>query len=154
MSATVLLKDIIDALEMQLDESSSFLDLDTGRVETVSNDLLGETDDYLGEEPDLPAWQKQEWEIAKRIASTDRFRPLPNKFDVHEWAIMQDFSNSLPSDRVRQELLNAIHGAGAFRHFKDTLRRHQIESAWFQFRAQALRQIALNWCEEHHIRWQ
>ncbi|HEX4166313.1 MAG TPA: UPF0158 family protein [Bryobacteraceae bacterium] len=154
MSATVLLKDIIDALEMQLDESSSFLDLDTGRVETVSNDLLGETDDYLGEEPDLTAWQKQEWEIAKRIASTDRFRPLPNKFDVHEWAIMQDFSNSLPSDRVRQELLNAIHGAGAFRHFKDTLRRHQIESAWFQFRAQALRQIALNWCEEHHIRWQ
>ena len=154
MSATVLLKDIIDALEMQLDESSSFLDLDTGRVETVSNDLLGETDDYLGEEPDLPAWQKQEWEIAKRIASTDRFRQLPTEFDVHEWAIMQDFSNSLPSDRVRQELLNAIHAAGAFRHFKDTLRRHQIESAWFQFRAQALRQIALNWCEEHHIRWQ
>ena len=91
MSATVLLKDIIDALEMQFDESSSFLDLDTGRVETVSNDLLGETDAYVGEEPDLPAWQTQEWEIAKRIVSTDRFRQLPTKFDVHEWAIMQDF---------------------------------------------------------------
>src|SRR3954451_3744676 len=146
MSATVLLKDIIDALEMQFHESSSFLDLDTGHVETVSNDLLGQADESVHEEPDLPAWQKQEWEIAKRIVSTDRFKQLPTKFDVHEWAIMQDFSNSVASDRVREDLLNAIHGVGAFRHFKDSLRRHQIESAWFGFRAEALRQIALGWC--------
>ena len=154
MSATVLLKDIIDALEMQFDESSSFLDLDTGRVETVSNDLLGQADGPVGEEPNLPAWQKQEWAIARRIVSTDRFQQLPTKFDFHEWAIMQDFSNSVASDRVRGDLLNAIHGAGASRHFKDAIRRHQIESAWFEFRTQALRQIALDWCEEHHLGWQ
>ena len=154
MSATVLLQDIVDALEMQLDESSSFLDLDTGRVETVSNDFLGEPDESVGEEPGFPAWQKHEFEVAKRIVSTDRFQQLPTKFDVHEWAIMQDFSNSVALERVREDLLNAIHGAGAFRHFKDTLRRHRIESAWFTFRAQALKQIALDWCEEHHIRWQ
>src|SRR3954465_11925585 len=127
MSATVLLKDVIDALEMQFDESSSFLDLDTGRVEAVWNYLRGHADGAGGEEPDLPAWQKQEWEIAKRIVSTDGFQQLPTKFDVHEWAIMQDFSNSVASDRVREDLLNAIHGTGAFRHFKDSLRRHQIE---------------------------
>jgi uncharacterized protein UPF0158 len=154
MSTAVLLKDIIDALDMQFDESSSFLDLDTGRVETVSNDLLRAADESVGEEPDLPDWQKQEWEIAKRIVSTDRFQQLPTKFDVHEWTIMQDFSHSVESDRIREDLRNAIHGAGAFRHFKDALRRYQIESAWFEFRAEALRQIALDWCEEHHIRWQ
>jgi len=64
MSTTVLLQDIVDALEMQLDESSSFLDLDTGRVETVSNDFLGEPDESLGEEPGFPAWQKHEFEAA------------------------------------------------------------------------------------------
>jgi uncharacterized protein UPF0158 len=154
MSATVLLQDIVDALEMQLDESSSFLDLDTGRVETVSNEFLGESDESVGEEPGFPAWQKHEFEVAKRIVSTDRFEQLPTKFDVHEWAIMRDFSNSVALERVREDLLNAIHGAGAFRHFKDTLRRHRIESAWFTFRAQALKHIALDWCEEHHIRWQ
>src|ERR1019366_4521885 len=36
MSATVLLKDIVDALEMVSDEFLSFLDLDTGEVETVN----------------------------------------------------------------------------------------------------------------------
>lgn len=154
MPATVLLKDIVDALEMQLDESSSFLDLDTGRVETVSDDLLRdarESDD--DEEPDLPVWQKEEWEIAKRIVSTDRFRKLPTEFDVHEWAIMQDFSHSVASARIREELLNAIHGAGAFRHFKDTLRRHRIEPAWFAFRVEALTEIARDWCEENQIAW-
>jgi hypothetical protein len=45
-------------------------------------------------------------------------------------------------------------GAGAFRNFKDTLRRHGIESAWFAFRAEALREIALNWCEDNHIVWE
>ena len=92
MPATVRLNDIIDALEMQLDESSSFLDRDTGRVETVSDDLLYEAEEP-GEtgEPDLPEWQREEWETAKRIVASRRFLP-PTKSDVYEWAIMQDFS--------------------------------------------------------------
>ncbi len=143
MAAPVRLSDIVDALEMQSDDFSSFLDLDTGQVETVSRSLLAEAEESDDdEEPDLPAWQEEEWEIAKRIVSTGRFQKLPTKFDVHEWAIMEDFSRSVESDRAREDLLHAIRGAGAFRYFKDTLRRHRIESAWFAFRAEALRQIA------------
>jgi uncharacterized protein UPF0158 len=151
MLATVRLGDIVEALEMQFDESASYLDLDTGHVVTVSEDLLRAAETRGDEEPDLPTWQKDEWEIAKRIVSTDCFRELPTKFDVHEWAIMQDFSRSLQSDSIREDLLRAIHGAGAFRNFKDTLRRHGIDSAWFAFRTEALRQIARNWCEENQI---
>jgi Uncharacterised protein family (UPF0158) len=155
MPATVRLNDIVDALEMQFDESSSFLDLDTGQVETVSHALLREAEESGDdEEPDLPTWQKREWEIAKRIVSTDSFQKLPTKFEVHEWAIMQDFSRSLASDSIREDLLHAIHGEGAFRNFKDTLRRHRIESAWFAFRTETLRQIALSWCEENQIVWE
>jgi hypothetical protein len=154
MPATVRLNDIVDALEMQLDESSSYLDLDTGQVETVSHDLLHAAEEYDDEEPDLPAWQKKEWEIAKRIVSTGRLRKHPTKFDVHEWAIMEEFSRSMKSGRIREELLDAIHGAGAFRMFTAILRRHNIESAWFAFRAEALKQTALNWCEENHIVWE
>ena len=66
---------------------------------------------------------------------------------------MQDFSRSFESDSIREDLLRAIHGAGAFRNFKDAVRRHNIELAWFAFRAKALKQIALNWCEEHQIEW-
>jgi hypothetical protein len=154
MPATVRLNDIVDALEMQFDESSSFLDLDTGQVETVSHVLLREAEETGDEEPDLPAWQEHEWEIAKRIVSTDRFQKLPTKFEVHEWAIMQDFSRSVEPESISEDLLNAIHGPGAFRNFKDTLRRHGIEKAWFAFRTEALRQIALSWCKENQIVWE
>jgi hypothetical protein len=91
MPATVRLSGIVDALEMQFDESYSFLDLDTGQLETVSRDLLcaAEAPDDEDEEPDLPDSQDREWEIAKRIVSTGRYRKLPTKFEVHEWAIMR-----------------------------------------------------------------
>jgi uncharacterized protein UPF0158 len=151
MSTTVRLNDIVEALEMQFDESPSYLDLDTGQVVTVSEDLLHEAQEGGDQEPDLPDWQKDEWEIAKRIISTDRFRELPTKFDVHEWRIMQEFSRSVEPDGIREDLLRAIHGAGAFRNFKDAVRRHRIESSWFAFRTEALRQIAVKWCEENEI---
>ena len=151
MPPTIRLKDIVDALEMQFDESSAFLDLDTGKVETVTHALLSEAEDSGDDGPDLPRRQKDEWEVARRIVSTDRFQELPTKFEVNEWAIMQDFSRSVDSDGIREDLLNAIHGSGAFRNFKDTLRRHGIESSWFAFRTEALKQIALSWCEENQI---
>ena len=151
MPATVRLNDIVDALEMQFDEYSSFLDLDSGRVDTVSHDLLRKAEEYDDDEPDLPAWQKPEWEIARRIVFSGRFRELPTRFEVHEWEIMREFSDTVESARIREDLLHAIHGAGAFRNFKYILRRNGIESAWFAFRAEALKQIALDWCEEQDI---
>ena len=82
MSATVRLKDIVDVLEMQFDEMPSFLDLDTGEVDTVSVDLIHEADaspdDEDAEDDD------EEWKMAKRIAFLDRVLKLPTNFDVHE----------------------------------------------------------------------
>jgi hypothetical protein len=94
MPVTVRLDDIVDALDTLVDESPSYLDLDTGQVVSVSEELLSEAEEPGNEDPELLDWQKDEWEIAKRIASTDRFLELPTQFDVHEWEIMQDFSRS------------------------------------------------------------
>jgi hypothetical protein len=153
MGATVLLMDIVEALELD-DVFASFLDPDTGKVETVSRDLLNLAEECGDdEEPDLPAWQEPEWEIARQIVSSGRFLKLPTQFDVHEWEIMQDFSCSVESDRIRQELLRAIHGSGAFRYFKDTVRLHRIEKDGFAFRADALRKIAVDWCRANQVVW-
>jgi hypothetical protein len=155
MPANVRLNDIVDALDMQLDELTSILDLDTGQVETLADGMLGEAEECGDdEEPDLLDWEEEDWEIAKRVVSTGRFVRLPDKYDVHEWAIMEDFARSVESTRIREELLHAIHGKGAFRMFKDAIRRHNVESAWFEFRAEALKQIAIEWCEENQIVWE
>lgn len=138
---------------MQFESAASFLDCETGQVETVTHELLSEAE--RGTEPSLlPDWQKPEWETAKQIVSGDRFVSLPSQFDIHEWSIMEDFTASVKSDRVRGELLDAIHGAGAFRNFKNVVRRHRIEKDWFAFRLEALKEIAIEWCEAHEIAWQ
>ncbi|HEY6344302.1 MAG TPA: hypothetical protein VIY49_22645 [Bryobacteraceae bacterium] len=89
MSA-VRLQEIVDALETQSDEHLQFLDLDSGEVEVISRDILHDAEEN-DEMPDLPKWQEREWEVARRIFTTDRFRKLPTKYDVHEWSIMEEF---------------------------------------------------------------
>jgi hypothetical protein len=141
-------------LEIQIDERPSFLDLDTGEVRTVAVELLHEAEACADdEEPDFPEWQRHEWEAARRIVFSGRFQKLPTKHDVHEWEIMRDFADSLEPGPVQEDLLHAIHGPGAFRNFKYNLRRHGIEKAWYAFETAALREIAIEWCEEHGIAW-
>ena len=118
----------------------------------MSKDLLSEAEDYADdeddEELDLPNWQDAEFALARRIAFSDRFLKLPDKFTVREWAIMQDFAYAVKSSRICEELLDAINGAGAFRHFNNSVRRLGIQEAWDAFRKQALRQIAIAWCKK------
>jgi hypothetical protein len=158
MPATVLLKDIVDELEMLSDEHSSYLDLESGEVVSVSGEDLRAAerdDDEEGERDDrhIPEWQVQARQDAKRILSSKQFLPLPSKFDVHEWSIMEAFANSAESPKLRQELLNSIHGSGAFRMFKHAVHRQGIEKKWYAFRTNALEEIARDWCEEHNIKW-
>ena len=148
----VRLAGIIDAIEMEFEEAASFLNFDTGEVETVSHELLRRAEEYdASDPPDLLTWQEAEWEVAKRIAASERFIELPTKFDVHEWSIMRDFCSTVGSESLRDEFVRAIHGRGAFRRFKEIVRRHGIESEWFAFRADALARSARDWCDEHGI---
>jgi hypothetical protein len=156
MAATVKLKDIVDALEEeQFAEFLSFVNLDTGEVKMVSKELISEAEEIGDdEELDIPKWQEREWELAQRIVASDRFERLPTKFDVHEWSIMQDFALSIDPGEIRSDLLDAIHGGGAFRNFEYALRVHRIEPDWFEFRTDALRQIAIDWCKKHDVPWE
>jgi hypothetical protein len=92
-------------------------------------------------------------EIARQIVFSGRFLKLPTKFEVNDWSIMQEFSSSVESDRIREDLERAIHGSDAFRYFKDTIRRHGIEQDWFAFRQAALRKIAVDWCGAKQVAW-
>ncbi|HEY1495549.1 MAG TPA: UPF0158 family protein [Candidatus Solibacter sp.] len=148
MPATVRLKDIVDALQMQFDEMSSYVDTLTGKVHTVTLDEIRAAEEDE-EEPDP---DDEEFAIPWRICFVDKtMLKLPDKREVDEWSIMEEFSESVKNARIRDELLNAIRGAGAFRYFKDTVKRHRIEQEWYAFRDAALRQIAIDWCEENGL---
>jgi hypothetical protein len=146
MAVTVSITEVVDALELASDEMSSYVNRATGQVVTVSHEDLS-----LAEEdprPDTPAWQQDTVAEAKRILESDDWLELPNKFDIHEWQIMNDFGASRAAESERAEIADAIHGSGAFRNFKGTIRRLGIEAAWFAYKAAALETIARDWLRQ------
>jgi hypothetical protein len=149
----VSLQDIVDALEFLTDEHFNYVDRQTGEVEMVSREVLGIAEEG-GTIDELLGWQEHEFEIAEALfADWDRFAKLPTKYDVNEWEIVREFAESAEPERLSEELQDAIHGARAFRCFKDTLRRYRREKDWYAYRDESLRQIAIDWCEENGIEY-
>ena len=150
MAGLVKLKDLIEGLEFQSDACFSFLNTTTGEVVSVTTEeLRAAEEDTLLE--DFPEWQHDAIRIAGEILDTEHYLPLPTKFDIHEYSIMERFCLSVDDEDIRDDLCNAIRGRGAFRYFKDRIHAYGIAEDWYRYRDAALREIAVAWCEEHGI---
>jgi len=138
---------------MAEDSISSYLDVETGAVLTITEEEFELAEEQELEDEDLPDWQRETVTLARSIQEQEgkRYLALPGKFDIHEWAIMDRFSATLEDMQVRNDFRNGIHGAGAFRMFKHLLTEYNLWDAWNEFKQAELRQIAIDWCEEHGI---
>jgi hypothetical protein len=146
----VKLADIIEGLEFQADEQSSFLNLTTGEVVSITDEELRAAEEEASLE-DFPDWQHEAIRIARDILETDHYLPLPDRFEIHEYSIMERFCLSVDDEDIRDDLCNAIRGRGAFRYFKYSIHAYGIAEEWYRYRDAALRAIAVAWCEEHSI---
>ena len=126
----VKLSDIINAIASIDRYSEYFLDKETGDLVYI-NDM---------------AMTADEKEAAYNALDEHGFYRLPTSFDIREYGIMEEFVVSLPSF-ARDRLSDAIVGKGAFRRFKNTVRRLGIEEQWYEWRDNAYRRLAIDWCE-------
>jgi hypothetical protein len=146
MKPVVNLREVIQEMDVFGDEHRAFLNIQTGELITLSDYELmaAEEDDTL---ENMPEWQQGMVQKAKDVLFTNDYRELPSKFDIHEYAIMQKFWYSVDGDELSERLLNSIRGRGAFRYFKDTIHQYGIADAWYDYREQAFREIAIEWLE-------
>jgi hypothetical protein len=146
----VKLSDLIEGMDFQSDEQSSFLNLTTGEVVAITDEELraAENDESLA---DFPEWQHDAIRIARDIVETEHYLPLPDRFDIHEYSIMERFCLSVDDNDLRDDLCDAIRGRGAFRRFKDRIQAYGMAEEWYRYRDAALREIAMAWCEAHGI---
>jgi hypothetical protein len=153
MATEVKLDAIIEALEMADDSISSYLDVETGEVHFITEEEFDLAEGPQTVIEDLPDWQREAIKLARSVQEQEgkRFLALPDKFDVHEWAIMDRFSETLKDAPLRNDFHGAIRGAGAFRLFKRLLTEYNLWDAWNRFKQVELRQMAIEWCEENGI---
>ncbi|MDA0831951.1 MAG: UPF0158 family protein [Planctomycetota bacterium] len=150
MPLPVSLKAIVEEMDMQFDESQAYINKVTGELVTVGEEEMRAAED--GEDlSDFPEWQQGAIKKAASVLASDDYLQLPDKFDIHEYEIMQRFCWSVKNDNVREELKRAISGKGAFRYFKDTIHQHNIADNWYRYRNTALEEIAAGFLEAHGI---
>ncbi|KQU19447.1 hypothetical protein ASG65_23910 [Bacillus sp. Leaf13] len=153
MNVQVKLKDIIEEMEIQFDDSQSFLNIKTGEIFFVtSNDLRAAEDD----EPfnHLPDWQQENLRIANDVVENfENYIELPTKYDVNEYEMMEDFCLTVSDLRKQNSLLLEIKGKGAFRKFKDKIIDFEIEDQWYSYRDERFKQIAKKWCQDNNVNY-
>jgi hypothetical protein len=139
----VNLKTIIEALEMTMENLSQYLDTETGEIIIISDDDAFDLDDLED--------QVSPEQIEK---NPKRYLLLPDRYEIHEWRIMQEFANSIETAEISEQLLIALQGKVAFRYFKDTAARLGVLDRWYIFRTEQLTMIAKQWCDEQQIEYQ
>ena len=148
MPVTVSLSDVIEALELQTDNTScAFVNRQTGEVLTCDDEQIrvaeAEADGVA------PQWMQPELPKIREALAGGPWLPLPTKFDIHEWEMMRQFADEQRNEKVGRELNAAIHGTGAFRCFRETLSRLGIEEQWYRFRDRQFEEMAKEWITEN-----
>jgi hypothetical protein len=139
MALPVSLTEVAAALDGLMDEFAAYIHRKTGEIAVVSISDLSILEDG-GDEEDLDS-PEELIPTLRSILETDEWLALPDRFDIHEWEIMRVFAEEQDAD-IRDDLLRALHGRGAFRYFKDLVYSGDLKERWFEFRQERLKQIA------------
>jgi Uncharacterised protein family (UPF0158) len=152
-------------------EHQYYLDLETGEVVMVTDEIRRELEDiyeelsHEGDEEatrfmealqkrDLHDWQKEALAVADQVERGFGTRCIRvPAIELHEaYGDMEDFINTVRSERLQERLWHAIRGRGAFRRFKDVLSGYQRErERWFRFKDDQMRRRVIEWLEGEGI---
>ena len=146
----VSLRDVVDALDMASDTLSSYLNGKTGEIVSLTEDIMmtAQDDDDLD---GISEWEREEVLKAREVMGSDDYIGLPERYEIDEYRIMEDFCYSLEDERLKEGLIYDINGRGAFRRFKDSVHRRGIEKDWYKYRDGRLEEIAIDWPEVNNI---
>lgn len=130
---------VVDEMDLLGEGQAAYINRKTGELFSYSED------EYLLQEDD------ENNRLADKDLESGDFAPLPDRYEINEYAIMQRYCDSVPETRVQEALNRAIQGSGAFRRFKDLVYKEAIENEWYAFRGAAFRKIAANFLEAEGI---
>ncbi len=150
MAIPVKLSDVVEAMDVPDDEWSVCLNRRTGEIVTITAEDESLLDDPAAQ-AGASAWELEQLEIIRQARESDEYLALPDKFELHEWSIMERFAGSLDDVEQRNRLDRALHGRGAFRCFEEGLSDLELRDAWFRFRDDALEHLAATWLADHGV---
>ncbi len=158
----VNLEDLTLAFDSSFDDTSNYLDLTTGEVVAVTDEIRHQLEEILeGSGAETleavneaisneagPEWLQQALQEAAVVEFeyNTRLIAIPRADSRSGYRAMQDFIGTVEDTRLKERLEEAIQGRGAFRRFKDAIGSDQPErERWFRFYDERLQQQVLDW---------
>ena len=128
------MEELSSAMEDSSYEHDYYLDLETGEIDLVGDDL--DDEDSLA--------------LRENIENDpDRYEQIPKAESRDGYQDMQDFIATVKDDHLAEVLETAIEGKGAFRRFKDVLLRYPDErERWFKFSDERMKERASEWLSD------
>ena len=132
--------ELITAFESAPYERSCFLDLDTGELELIVEEIMDEAEIE---------------EVEQKIASDPaRFVRVPQIETGEAYKDLVDFAGAVSNSRLREFLLAALRDKGSFRRFKDILSSYPRErERWFSFKDQRMAIRVEEWLKESGVEY-
>lgn len=133
---TIPLKQVIQAIEEANEVFTSIWDTKTSKTVYLADPLMTDM-------------TEEDKALAAAIEDTpERFLRFPTKYEIHQYRIMEDFIDRLSPGKAQEELVYAIRGKGALRRFKQSVRYDGLEQRWYDYLAEAYRELVIRWCAE------
>jgi hypothetical protein len=127
--------DLETAFERNSPETESFLDSRSGEVVTVTEGAIDYTE-----------------QRAKVQSGGDAFIRIEPAASREQYKWMERFVAGVTDEPLRERLVIAIDGKGAFRRFKDVLLNYPTErERWFSYRAELLHWAIQKWMEKEQL---
>ena len=131
----VIWTDLETAFERNSPDMASFLNTETGEILMLVD---GNLDD------------DNQRSIA--LAQPDSFIAIDPASSREQYRWMERFVSSVEDETLRERLIIAIDGKGAFRRFKDVLLHYPGErERWFSYRSDLLHAFINTWMEENGV---
>jgi len=152
--------------DVSRDAFDYFLDLETGSVVTISQEMLEKAkdtfykdDELLDEEHleeyEMPDWMEEEIETALRVFSSEkgRYVRIPERESEKAYILMKKFTEGVEELHPHDELSNALNSHNAFSRFKKTLADYpEYRERWFAMNAGAMKKTITEWLESIGIK--
>lgn len=155
MNPKVKINDIVEAIDFQWDdEIHAYFEKSSGKIWSFSDDVL-EAAEKNDKDSIMSDYVEEEYEIAKKLIQfPDGFMMLPSKYDLDDYAIMEDFCCSIQDEDIRDRAFIAIKGRGAFSRFKDLMHHCDLIDDWYKYRNEKIKQQAMEWCTFNEIEYE
>jgi hypothetical protein len=169
MSATIkiLWADLQHAMEDHSGETEWYLDSQSGEVHLLTLEFSNMLDRLQTEasdpetsleailaDLDKPDWIKEELTRILPVyrGRSDAYVPIEPTHSSDAWQDMYAFGQAQEDAHLRDRLLQALDGSGAFRRFKDELHADlDVRQAWFNYAEALQRTRALKWLSDQGI---